>query len=103
MLKDVKMQTLPHIMLWTIWISKQKNVESKNKYHLTRQKHYLKGRLCLYETDIGKTLKQEWIVITENRTGVSTSKFHIHISNCSERNKEQLDEPFFHIHVMLSL
>ena len=27
----------------------------KTNTTLTRQKHYLKGRLCLYETDIGKT------------------------------------------------
>ena len=39
--------------------------------------------------------------ITKSRSGVSTCKFPIHVSNCSQINNGQLEETFLYIHHVL--
>ena len=76
----------------------------------SRSIHYLKYKFCIYETDIGKTAGDHIHgfktrmnnPITENRSGVSTCKFPIHVFNCIKRNNRQLEELFFYIcHALL--
>ena len=55
--------------------------------------YYLKYKLYMYETYIGKTIGDNIHGfktrmnnhITESRSGVSTCKFHIHVFNCSQK------------------
>ena len=73
--------------------------------------YYLKCKFCLYETYIGKTIGDPVHGfkgrmnnhISEIKKGISTCKFPIHVFNCSKRYNRQVEEPYFTIHVMLSL
>ena len=68
----------------------------------SRNIYYLKCKLCMYETYIGKTIGDHiprFKIMnnhnTESRSWVSTCKFPIHVFNCIKRNHRQLEDPFF--------
>ena len=73
--------------------------------------YYLKCKLCIYETYIGKTIGGHIHGFktrmsnhnSESTSEVSKCKFPIHVFNCSKRNNRQLVEPFFYLYVMLFL
>ena len=70
---------------------------------------YLKCKLCMFETSIGKTVGDHIHGfktrmnnhVTESRSRVSTCKFPIDVFHCLKRNNRQLEDTFFYIYVML--
>ena len=86
-------------------------IETNITCHSRNVIDYLKCKFCLYETYIGKTIGDPVHGfkgrmnnhISEIKKGISTCKFPIHVFNCSKRYNKQLEEPYFTIHVMLSL
>ena len=85
-------------------LANKKHMDSKTNIPCrSRNIYYLKYNLCMYENYIEKFIGDHIHDfktrmnnhIAESRSGVSTCKFPIHVFNCSQINKGQLEQLFF--------